>query len=123
MNDSDDSIIDARIGILLRVGMSVSAAVILSGGILYVAHHGRSISDYRQFRGVPAGLNTISGIVSGAFHRNDLAIIQFGLLLLIATPVARVVFSVFAFLGERDYLYVAISAIVLLVLLYGLISH
>jgi uncharacterized membrane protein len=56
-------------------------------------------------------------------HGHSLAIIQFGILMLIATPVARVIFSVFAFLAERDFLYVAISALVLAVLCYSLIAH
>ena len=43
-------------------------------------------------------------------------IIQMGLLLLIATPVARVVFSVFAFAVQRDSLYVAVTLVVLVVL-------
>jgi uncharacterized membrane protein len=46
-------------------------------------------------------------------------LIQLGLLLLIATPVARVVFTVFAFFMERDYTYVAVSLLVLGILLLG----
>jgi len=49
-------------------------------------------------------------------------IIQLGLLLLIATPVARVAFSVVAFAAERDWLYVAITLIVLAILIYSLTS-
>ncbi|HEX4322712.1 MAG TPA: DUF1634 domain-containing protein [Acidobacteriaceae bacterium] len=120
---SDDTALDTKIGILLQTGVFSSAAVVLLGGVLYVAQHGRERPGYQAFHGVPASLNTIHGIVTGVLHGNALAIIQFGLLMLIATPVARVVFSVFAFLAERDYLYVAISALVLAVLLYSLIAH
>jgi uncharacterized membrane protein len=96
---------------------------VLLGGILYLVQHGSETPNYSQFHGVPDSLNTVSGIAAGALHGSALAIIQFGLLMLIATPVARVVFSVFAFLYERDYLYVVISAIVLAVLAYSLIAH
>ena len=120
---ADDSALDARIGILLRVGMFSSAAVILIGGILFLLRHGGERPDYRDFHGVPAELNTLHGIVSGVLHGRSPAIIQFGLLMLIATPIARVIFSVFAFLVERDYMYVCFSSIVLLVLLYSLIWH
>jgi uncharacterized membrane protein len=48
--------------------------------------------------------------------------IQFGLLLLLATPIARVVFSVFAFAQQRDRAYVLITLFVLMVLLYSLIG-
>jgi uncharacterized membrane protein len=50
------------------------------------------------------------------------AVIQLGLLLLVATPVARVIFSVFAFAWERDWLYVLLTLIVLAVLLYSLFA-
>lgn len=120
---SDDRNIDREIGVVLRVGMLASAAVIFVGGVLFLIHHGRSIPDYRVFQGVPQNLRTLSGITLGAFHGQDLAIIQLGLLLLIATPVARVVFSVIGFALARDVLYVAISSIVLAVLLYSLVWH
>ena len=119
----DDSKLDASIGTLLRAGTLSSASVILLGGILYLARNGQERPDYRTFHGVPTQLHTLSGILSGAVHGQSLAIIQLGLLLLIATPIARVLFSVIAFLAERDYLYVAVSAIVLTVLLYSLFWH
>ncbi len=123
IQEMDDTVIDARISVLLRSGMILSAIVIFIGGALFLLHHGRSIPDYRVFHGVQAPLNNVSGIVQEALHGHDLGIIQFGLLLLIATPVARVLFSVIAFWMERDYLYVAISGIVLVVLLYSLFVH
>ena len=119
----DDSKLDAGIGALLRAGTLSSASVILLGGIVYLARHGHDRPDYHTFHGVSPQLHTLSGIFSGAFHGQSLAIIQLGLLMLIATPVARVLFSVVAFLMERDYLYVVISGIVLAVLLSSLIWH
>jgi uncharacterized membrane protein len=118
----DDSALDAKISVLLQVGVYSSAAVILIGGVLYLIRHGDQTPDYNSFHGVPDGLDTLSGIVASAFQGQPLAIIQFGILMLIATPVARVVFSVFAFLAQRDYLYVAISALVLAILAYSLIA-
>lgn len=118
--DHDDSKLDARIGALLRTGTLSSASVILLGGIFYLARYSQGKPDYHTFHGVPAQLHTLSGIFSGAVHGQSLAIIQLGLLMLIATPIARVLFSVIAFLAERDYTYVVISAIVLVVLLYSL---
>ncbi len=121
--EPDDRDLDQHIGLLLRIGVLLSAIVILVGGALYVVHHGREVPNYRTFSGTPTPLRTISGIVDAAFHGNDLGIIQLGLLLLIATPVARVIFSVVAFWWERDYLYVVISSIVLAVLCYSLFVH
>ena len=119
----DDSKLDARIGSLLRVGTLSSAFVILLGGVLFLARHGHDRPDYHTFHSVPPQLHTLSGILFGAVHGEGLAMIQLGLLMLIATPIARVLFSVIAFLSERDYLYVVISAIVLAVLLFSLLWH
>jgi len=103
--------------------MLIAAIVILAGGLLFLFSQGYSTPDYRTFHGVPDQLNSVRGILQGTRHGQPLAIIQFGMLLLLATPVSRVLFSVFAFAAERDYLYVAISAIVLIILMYSLIWH
>jgi uncharacterized membrane protein len=47
-------------------------------------------------------------------------VIQFGLLVLIATPIVRVILAVAAFAIERDGLYVVIGLIVLAILTYSL---
>lgn len=49
-------------------------------------------------------------------------IIQLGLLFLISTPVARVAFSIFGFVEEKDHMYVIIASVVLLVLAYSLVG-
>src|ERR1700758_4913747 len=85
------------IGTLLRAGVTLAAAVVLVGGLLYLAHHGREPADYRVFRGEPTDLRRVAGIVRDAFALNSRGIIQLGILLLIATPIARVAFAVFAF--------------------------
>jgi uncharacterized membrane protein len=120
---TDDSVIDRRIGLLLRTGMLLSAGVILVGGVLFLVRHGSTVPDYHVFHGEPWELRTLPGIFSGVAHGHARAIIQLGLLLLIATPVARVVFSVVEFALQRDFLYVTISGIVLVVLLYSLVLH
>jgi len=122
-SDEDDRKLDAHIGSLLRAGTLSSAFVILLGGLLYLAQHSHDKPDYRHFHGVSPQLHTFSGILSGAIHGQSLAVIQLGLLMLIATPIARVLFSVIAFFAERDYLYVVVSGIVLAVLLYSFIWH
>jgi uncharacterized membrane protein len=116
-----DSRMEAQVGMLLRVGVLSSAAVILLGGVLFLEHHGRSAVDFTVFRGTAPELRRPGSILLGALHGEDLAIIQCGVLMLIATPVARVAFSVFVFLEEHDFLYVTIAAVVLLILLYSLI--
>jgi uncharacterized membrane protein len=49
-------------------------------------------------------------------------IIQLGLLLLVAAPVTRVIFSVATFALQRDWTYVVITLIVLAALGYSLLG-
>jgi uncharacterized membrane protein len=120
-NTERDTRLEAQVGTLLRVGVLSSAAVILLGGLLFLMHHGRSVVDFTVFNGTAPELRRPGSILLRAMHGDDLAIIQCGILMLIATPVARVAFSIFIFLEEHDFLYVTISAVVLLILLYSLI--
>ena len=115
-----DQNVEEWIGNLLRVGVTLAAAVVLLGGGIYLTRHGRTAPQYHVFRGEPTDLRTISGIVKEALAFQGRGLIQLGLLLLIATPVARVAFSVAAFAIERDRLYVVVTLIVLAVLVYSL---
>jgi uncharacterized membrane protein len=117
-----DRRMDVIIGNLLRFGVLISALVVLFGGVLYLARNGHSPTDYRVFRGEPSVLRSVGGILRDAVAFNGRGVIQLGLLLLIATPVARVAFSIFGFAEEHDRMYVVIASIVLLVLAYSLIG-
>lgn len=110
------------IGLLLRTGVVLAAAVVLTGGVLYLTKYGDLKPDYRIFRGEPAYLRSLGGVAGDAIALHSRGIIQLGLLLLIATPIARVAFSVAGFASERDWLYVGITLVVLVVLIYSLVS-
>ncbi len=112
--------VERTIGVMLRVGVLTSATVVLAGGLWHLARHGMTIPDYRTFRGEPQGLRSISGVWGGVLRLEPRSVIQLGLLLLIATPIARVAFSVAAFAVQRDRVYVGLSALVLAVLLWSL---
>ena len=107
-------------GTLLRVGVVSSAILVVLGGILFFIQHPREIMDYTTFKGEPARLRQVQIILKEALHFKSRDIIQLGLLLLVATPVARVLFSLIGFLIEKDWVYVAITFIVLLVLFSSL---
>jgi uncharacterized membrane protein len=117
-----DRQVEQSIGILLRTGVLLAAAVVLLGGILYLVHSGGLHADYRVFRGEPRDLTTPSLTIRQAFSGAPEAIIELGLLLLILTPIARVAFSVVAFARERDSMYVVMTLVVLAVLLYSLLA-
>ena len=118
-----DEKVDQVIGNLLRAGVLLAAVVTAAGGVLYLARHGGESADHRVFKGEPADLRSPVGIIEDALALRSRGLIQLGLLVLIATPVARVVFSVYAFLRQRDWTYVAVTLIVLAVLLFGLFSN
>jgi uncharacterized membrane protein len=115
-----DQRVESIIANLLRAGVVLAAAVVTLGGIVFLVRHGRSVPPYAVFRGEPFELHTVSGIVQGVLGFRGRSIIQLGLLILIATPVARVAFSAIAFALERDRLYVGITLVVLTVLLFSL---
>jgi uncharacterized membrane protein len=115
-----DQRIEAIIGDLLRVGVVFSGVIVLIGGIVYLMHEENTIPSYRVFHGEPSHLRSVSGILRAALAGDGRGIIQLGLLFLIATPVARVIFSIFAFAVERDWLYVVVTVIVLAVLTFSL---
>jgi len=117
-----DHRIEAMVGNLLRAGVTLSAFVVSVGALIYLARHGRSPADYSVFRGEPEDLRSLSGIIRDAMHFHGRGIIQLGLVLLIATPVARVAFALWGFAAEKDRMYVAFTAIVLAVLLYSLLG-
>ena len=119
-NTWSDQRIEAIIGDLLRAGVIFSGAIVLIGGMVYLLHQGNTMPHYGVFHGEPSDLRSVSGIVRDALARHGRGIIQLGLLFLIATPVARVVFSIFAFAVQRDRLYVAVTLIVLAVLMFSL---
>jgi uncharacterized membrane protein len=112
---------DVIIGNLLRSGVVLSALIVLFGAVIYLLRHGHSPTEYRVFRGEPTDLRSVRGILRDALALRGRGIIQLGLLFLIATPVARVAFSIFGFAEERDRMYVVVASLVLLVLLYSLI--
>jgi uncharacterized membrane protein len=115
-----DQRIEGIIANLLRAGVLLSAVVVSCGGIIYLVRHGHSPADYRVFHGEPTDLRTLQGICGDALRLSARGIIQLGLLILIATPVARVAFSVWAFAAEHDRMYVVFTLIVLAILVCSL---
>lgn len=116
-----DDRVEQVVGTLLRVGVLVAAAVAVAGGMVVLLQHGMRHADYGTFTGETAEFTSIGGIVRGVVALDSRAVVQLGLVLLIATPIARVVFSLVAFLLQRDRLYVVITSVVLAVLLFSLV--
>jgi uncharacterized membrane protein len=107
---------------LLRYGVLLSALTILLGLALLVAHEGlRVFLAFPQSATLQAGVAPGSLIVllSTVSFAHPAAIIDLGLVILIATPVFRVAASIVAFALERDWLYTWITAFVFAMLMIG----
>jgi uncharacterized membrane protein len=117
----DDKRMEQAMGVLLRFGVVMASTLVLLGTLFYLQDHARQPISYREFIAHPLGLLNRQEFLRGISHGDAAAIIDVGILFLIATPVARVVFAVVAFAVERDRLYTAISVAVLAVLVYGLL--
>ena len=115
-----DRRLEAIIGNLLRAGVVIAATITSIGGVIYLAHSGVSPAHYRVFQGEPAALRHVKGVLGDASSGRGPGIMQLGLLLLIATPVARVAFSLAAFAVQRDRLYVVVTLTVLGVLTFSM---
>ncbi len=117
-----DRRMEVILGNLLRTGVMISAAVVLWGACIYLFRHWHEAADYRIFRGEPSDFRTIPGVIESVRGGHGRGWIQLGLLLLIATPIARVAFSIVGFSIERDRLYVGFTCVVLAILLYSLLG-
>ncbi|AFZ24895.1 putative membrane protein [Cylindrospermum stagnale PCC 7417] len=107
---------------LLKYGVLIASAVVLLGGILYLIRHGTEPAEYQIFRGEPSEFRSPAGVVNAVLSGSRRGIIQLGLLILIATPVLRVIISLLTFLLQREFIYVIVTSLVLASLTYSLIG-
>ncbi len=120
--DFQDHDIQLLIGNVLRWGVILAMSVVFFGGLIYVYRHGHETASYQKFIGEPDFLKNLKGIFRGVLEFKGRAIIQTGILLLIATPITRVLLSILSFLREKDYLYVVITLIVLGIIMGSMLS-
>ncbi len=101
-------------GTCCETGVVASAVVVAVGGVWYLAVHGTATADYRHFHEGARGLSSLMA------QTPPQLVILVGLLVLVATPIARVIFSLAAFWLERDRMFVWITAVVLAILVYSI---
>lgn len=109
----EDRDIQIILGTLLRAGVVISMSIVLVGGIIFLIHNEGVITDYKVFKAELAQFSSIAAIFKGIPTFSGDAIVQFGILMLIFTPIARIIFAIVSFFIEKDYLYVLIGFIIL----------
>lgn len=112
-----DKDIEVIIGNLLRAGVIISSIIIIIGALIYLWQSGHEHPDYHKFEGMNNTYYSLSYVFNGVARFSGEHIIQLGVLILIATPVARIVFSVIGFIKENDSLYILITLLVLFIIL------
>jgi uncharacterized membrane protein len=124
MKKIGDLDIQQIIGWILRLGVIISMTIVFIGGCFYWYRHSGETASYSKFVGVPDFVHSASGIWHGILTLRGRAIIQAGIILLIATPVIRVLFSAIGFILEKDWLYTGITLLVLgIILLSAFTGH
>lgn len=115
-----------------RLEMAMSRLLITciaaAGGVIAVGiaavittAEGSARADYSSFTPSDVGSRSITSILAAASNLDVHALLMTGLLMVIATPIARVMFSLVSFLRERDRLYTVITSAVLAALCYSLL--
>lgn len=124
MNQAESESAEQRMknimGNVLRTGVITAAVIVFAGGVLYLIRYGHILPDYEIFKGQPEELRHPGTIISNALSFRRRALIEMGLLVLIATPAIQIIFAAFNFLRQRDYIYSGICLIVLILLFYSL---
>lgn len=113
--------LEASLANLLTAGTAIAAVVLLVGLVMYLLREYETLLDFRDF--VARRQSGVFGVFRDAAQMDGASVMQLGVVLLILTPVTRVLFTLFAFLYKRDWMYVVVTVIVLSVLLYGLFGN
>lgn len=108
--------LNRSVGNLLRLGVILSVIISLIGFIKLFLE---GFTMPKKYTSLDTGSS--SEKVWGSFWTSlckgeGMAIIQLGILILIFTPLMRIVFALIGYLKEKDYVYVVISSIVLVIM-------
>jgi Predicted membrane protein len=114
--------LNRSVGNLLRLGVILSVTTSLIGFIKLFLEGFKMPKDYSFLN-----MGTSSEKVWGQFWNSlckgeGMAIIQLGILLLIFTPLMRIIFALIGYLKEKDYTYVIISSIVLVIMIISFVT-
>ena len=126
MNFSDPDAMNDILSRVLRYGVLLAAAILVFGFILLASAYGsNSTSGYLRYvpNQVPHSDSFVgvSALPQGIASLDPYSIIELGVIVLLATPVSRVFFSILLFAAERDRTYVKITVVVFILLLFSMV--
>ncbi len=114
-NDTDKNMQYALANVM-RIGVWLATATIVLGGVVFLYSKANPKVLFDVFKPQDTTYISVPTILNGLTIGDGLAIVQLGVLLLIFMPIIRVIFAVVSFLKEKDYLYVTIGTLVLLII-------
>ena len=101
------------VGTLLRGGVLLATAVAAAGIIVFLRKHGSDTPRFSDFHAAPVSISAVARSLTGLRTDNGRTLMLAGLLILIATPVVRVIVSSLDFIRERNWTYVVLTVLVL----------
>lgn len=104
------------LGKILRYGVWSAMFIVGFGAVLYLIQHGTDSINYSSFQPDLVQMESLTNMISGILSAQGKSIIQFGLIVLIFTPISRLLLAVYSFLLEGDYLYVVIGLIIMFII-------
>lgn len=120
---SENVSLDIILSRVLQTGLLISLLITVCGGISLLWQRGGEEVNYEFFVGAPVTLRHLLTIVSEAVRFKALAFTQLGIMLMIITPILRVLSCVILFAAQRDRLYVVLSLFVLMILTTSLLWY
>ncbi|MDE3193700.1 MAG: DUF1634 domain-containing protein [Chloroflexota bacterium] len=114
------------IATLLLGGVGISAALLVAGVALFLATGSSGYGDVTSVNALigpdaaAAYPHSFGAILRGVVELRSFAIVELGVVVLIATPVVRVAASVLLFFAEKDQVFVAVTVAVLVLLLVSI---
>jgi uncharacterized membrane protein len=119
MSDRSDAM-ERSIGRVLQAGVLLAIALAAAGGCVHFIGHSGDMISFAKFEGVAPTFASPSASIKAACAGDGLALMQCSVLVLIATPIVRVLASLVIFAARRDALYVGVTLVVLAALAVGL---
>lgn len=114
--DFTDVDLNRSVGNLLRLGVILSVITSLIGFMKLFMEGFQMPRKYKLLDMGTSSEKVWSHFWETLCKGEGMAIIQLGILMLIFTPLMRIIFALIGYLKEKDYVYVIISSIVLAIM-------